>query len=163
MNTIAKTLSPGKVSTYLWATAFVAGNVILPQICHAVNLGGKAFLPIMLFTVIGAARYGLTTGLLTAVLSPLVSTAITGMPSGAMLASVIVSSLLIVAVIGTWRELRGTFSILSVIALIAVCQGASFIINGAFIFGFAEAWGNLLMSWPGILIQAVALWAVTSK
>lgn len=163
MNSTTRTLTFTNISVYIWAAVFIAGNVILPQMFHAVGLGGKVFLPIMLFTLIGASRYGVTVGLLTAILSPLVSFAVTGMPEGAMLGSLIVKSLLIVAIISTWRGFRGSFSLLSIIALTTAVHIAGFAFAGLFFGGFAGAWADLIISWPGILVQLFAFWAVTRK
>ena len=53
--------------TYLAAALFVAGNIVLPQICHLVPQGGLRWLPIYFFTLVGAYKYGWRVGLLTAV------------------------------------------------------------------------------------------------
>ena len=166
MNTISKSRSVVAVnaSTYLWTAAFVAGNVVLPMICHAVNLGGMVLLPLMLFTVIAAAHLGIIPAIITIVFSPLLSLAITGMPAaGVMLTSFMAHALIVAAVIGTWKQYKGEFSVLSIIALLAAAHLAGFVSNGVIFFTFDVAWGLLLMSWPGILIQAIALWAVTRK
>ena len=75
--------------TYLAAALFVAGNILLPQICHSVPQGGLRWLPIYFFTLVGAYKYGWRVGLLTAVLSPLVNSALFGMPAAAALAGVV--------------------------------------------------------------------------
>ena len=48
--------------TYLLALAFIAGNVVLPQICHLVPQGGMILLPIYFFTLIGAFAFGWRVG-----------------------------------------------------------------------------------------------------
>ena len=166
MNTISKSRSVVAVnaSTYLWTAAFVAGNVVLPMICHAVNLGGMVFLPLMLFTVIAAARLGTIPAIMTVILSPLLSMAITGMPAaGVMLISFMAHALIVAAAIGTWKQYKGGFTALNIVALLACAHLAAFIVNGIVFFTFDVAWGFLLMSWPGVLIQAFAFWAVTRK
>ena len=60
-----------QAKTYLVAFLFVAGNLLLPQICHLIPQGGVRWLPIYFFTLIGAYKYGWRVGLLTAVVSPL--------------------------------------------------------------------------------------------
>lgn len=162
-NANTKTLTFATPAIYLWVAAFVAGNVLLPQFCHMVNLGGKVFLPIMFFTLIAAARFGLRSGLMTAVISPLISMALFGMPSGIMLAAVILKSALIAGLIGWWAQSGRRFSIPSIVMLIAGIQLAGFVIEGALFFGYATSWNDLLISWPGTLIQMVVLWAVTRK
>lgn len=49
--------------TYLAAALFAAGNIVLPQLCHLVQLGGPTMLPIYFFTLVGAYKYGWRTGL----------------------------------------------------------------------------------------------------
>ena len=55
-------LSAANVRTYLFAILFVAGNILLPQLCHLVPEGGKILLPIYFFTLIGAYKFGLKVG-----------------------------------------------------------------------------------------------------
>ena len=43
-------LNYNNVHTYLFALLFVFGNVMLPQLCHWVHLGGPTLLPIYFFT-----------------------------------------------------------------------------------------------------------------
>lgn len=79
--TAVKLYSTGyrEAKTYLAAALFVAGNIVLPQICHLVPQGGLRWLPIYFFTLVGAYKYGWRVGLLTAVLSPAVNSALFGM------------------------------------------------------------------------------------
>ena len=58
--------------TYLTASIFVAGNIVLPQLFHLLPQGGITWLPIYFFTLVAAYKYGWQVGLLTALCSPLV-------------------------------------------------------------------------------------------
>lgn len=89
--------------TYLAAALFAAGNIVLPQLCHLVQLGGPTMLPIYFFTLVGAYKYGWRTGLLTALASPLVNAALFGMPAAVVLFYQIVGSA------GEWA-LTGSFT-----------------------------------------------------
>lgn len=140
-------------STYLWVLALVAGNVLFPQLCHMMPLGGKALLPIMLFTMVAAVRFGLSCALLTAVVSPLISSLLFGMPTGVMLVAVLVKSLVIALVFGFWRERKGTFSILNLLLLAVAVQAFCFVVEGALMFGFDVSWADLLISYPGVILQ----------
>ena len=64
--------------TYGFSALFIAGNILLPQLCHTIHLGGPMLLPIYFFTLIGAYKYGWRVGLLTAVLSPLINSMLFG-------------------------------------------------------------------------------------
>lgn len=80
--TAVKLYSTGyrEAKTYLAAALFVAGNIVLPQICHLVPQGGLRWLPIYFFTLVGAYKYGWRVGLLTAVLSPAVNSRCSACP-----------------------------------------------------------------------------------
>ena len=75
-----QTLNYSSVKTYWVATLFIAGNLLLPQLCHFVPDGGKILLPIYFFTLVGAYKYGWKTGLLIAAFSPLINSLLFGMP-----------------------------------------------------------------------------------
>ena len=76
-----------QAKTYWIAALFVAGNVLLPQLCHLVPQGGVRWLPIYFFTLIAAYKYGWRAGMLTAVASPLINSALFGMPAADTLPS----------------------------------------------------------------------------
>ncbi|MDY6412355.1 MAG: ECF transporter S component, partial [Bacteroidales bacterium] len=88
-------LSYNQVKTYLVAALFIIGNIALPQLCHLIPQGGLVFLPIYFFTLVAAYKYGFTVGLTTAVMSPLVNSALFGMPPVAMLPIILVKSVML--------------------------------------------------------------------
>ena len=100
--TAVKLYSTGyrEAKTYLAAALFVAGNIVLPQICHLVPQGGLRWLPIYFFTLVGAYKYGWRTGLLTALASPLVNAALFGMPAVTALPAILVKSALLAGTAG---------------------------------------------------------------
>lgn len=103
--------------TYLAAALFAAGNIVLPQLCHLVQLGGPTMLPIYFFTLVGAYKYGWRTGLLTALASPLVNAALFGMPAVTALPAILVKSALLA---GTAGYAARRFNRVSVALLAAV-------------------------------------------
>ena len=119
MNTSAKlySLPFGNVKTYLFALLFVAGNILLPQLCHLLPLGGPTLLPIYFFTLVAAYKFGLRVGLLTAVLSPVVNHLLFAMPAAAVLPAILIKSTLLAVAAsivarrakdlsGCWHRLR---------------------------------------------------------
>lgn len=69
-----------QAKTYFIVTAFVMGNILLPQLVHTIPQGGFIFLPIYFFTLIAAYKYGWKAGLLTAILSPIINYLAFNMP-----------------------------------------------------------------------------------
>ena len=94
--------------TYLAAALFAAGNIVLPQLCHLVQLGGPTMLPIYFFTLVGAYKYGWRTGLLTALASPLVNAALFGMPAVTALPAILVKSALLLAAVVLFYQIVGS-------------------------------------------------------
>lgn len=45
--------------TYGFSALFIAGNILLPQLCHTIHLGGPMLLPIYFFTAIQDFRIGI--------------------------------------------------------------------------------------------------------
>lgn len=93
-------LAYNNVKTYLAAILFVLGNLAMPQLFHLMPQGGVIWLPIYFFTLVGAYKYGWRVGLLTAVLSPLVNSALFGMPAMAVLPAILLKSVLLAVAAG---------------------------------------------------------------
>jgi len=171
MNTPARTLSYRlsyralSLSTYLYAILFIAANILLPWLFHVAGLGSAVFVPILFFTLLASVRYGAACGAATAVLSPLVSFALTGMPAVPVLWVLMIKG---VAMAGAATLLiqpgrKATLWQVAAVAVVAqavgmFAQGAFF--GGAFFGGFAPAWEAVAISLPGITIQIAAVWAI---
>ena len=84
-----------ELKTYLFVLLFVAGNIILPQLCHLIPDGGKMFLPIYFFTLVASYKYGVKVGLMTAVLSPIINSLLFGMPAFALLPAILTKSVVL--------------------------------------------------------------------
>lgn len=94
------TLGYKDVRTYMVATMFVLGNMVLPQLFHLVPQGGMTWLPIYFFTLVGAYKYGWKVGLLTAVFSPIVNSLLFGMPMPQVLPAILLKSVLLALAAG---------------------------------------------------------------
>ena len=140
--------------TYLAATAFLCGNILVPQLCHLIPSGGLIFLPIYFFTLVAAFKCGWKVGLLTAVLSPLVNCLLFGMPPVASLPAILIKSLtLVLAVEIVSRKME--FSILSVAVAVLSYQIVGMTVEFLMDFNFLHAIQDVRIGWPGILIQIV--------
>jgi hypothetical protein len=143
----------GMTKTYLLATAFVAGNLILPQLAHLVPNGGPTLLPIYFLTLIAAYKYGITVGLLTAVFSPLVNSLLFGMPVATMLTVILTKSILLAFAAGFIAQKTSKISLLNIFIAVLAYQliggMAEWLISGS----FSAALQDFTMGYPGMLIQ----------
>lgn len=144
--------------TYGWALAFVAGNIILPQLCHLIPQGGLIFLPIYFFTFVGAYKYGWRVGLLVALLSPVVNSALFGMPPVSMLPVILFKSVLLAVAAGLVAAHYHKATLPLLLAVILFYQ----IVGGAFEWLLSGDWTVALQDWrlgyPGMLLQLFGGW-----
>ena len=110
------------VKAYLFATLFVVGNLVLPQVCHLLPQGGLVWLPIYFFTLIAAYKYGLSVGLLTAVLSPLANHWLFGMPVAGMLPIILTKSILLAVAASMVSKKTGVVSLLALLIVVLSYQ-----------------------------------------
>lgn len=146
-------LSYTQEKTYLVATAFAAGNIILPQLCHLVPQGGLTLLPIYFFTLIGAYKYGWRVGVITAVLSPVVNHLLFGMPALAMLPAILIKSVLLALAAGMAAKYFKRISIPVLALVVLVYQTVGTLVEWAMIGDFFKAIQDFRIGIPGIFIQ----------
>lgn len=149
------TLDYSNARTYMAASLFVLGNLVLPQIFHLVPQGGITWLPIYFFTLVGAYKYGWKVGLLTAVLSPLINSLLFGMPLPAVLPAILLKSVLLAAAAGfaAHRFQRISLPILAMVVLSYQIVGTlgEWILVG----DFFRAIQDFRIGLPGMLLQIV--------
>lgn len=160
--TTVKLYSPGyrEGRTYLAAALFIAGNIVLPQICHLVPMGGLRWLPIYFFTLIGAYKYGWRVGLLTALLSPLVNSALFGMPAAAMLPAILLKSVLLAAAAGFAARRFGRVTLPLLAGVVVFYQLFGSLGEWAYTGSAAAALQDIRIGIPGMLAQVVGGYAV---
>ena len=148
-------LSYSQLKTYLIAAAFIVGNIALPQLCHLMPQDGLIFLPIYFFTLVAAYKYGFTVGLTTAVLSPLVNSALFGMPPAAALPIILIKSVTL-AVAAAWIARKTSKVTLLTVALAVIAyQLIGSLAEWAMTGSIEKASQDIVLGWPGCLIQIV--------
>ncbi len=149
-----------EMRTYLFALLFIVGNIVLPQLCHLIPQGGLMLLPIYFFTLIAAYKYGLRVGLMTAILSPLINTALFGMPPVVALPIIITKGVLL-ALAAAWMANRSKgASLLAIIGVVLAYQLVGGLIEWSITGSLASALQDWKLGWPGMALQAIGGWAV---
>lgn len=149
--------------TYLAATLFVIGNIILPQLCHFLPQGGLTWLPIYFFTLIGAYKYGWRVGLLTALVSPVINSFLFGMPPVAALPAIMIKSVLLALFAGyaVVKYRNASFWILAAVVLAYQCVGT--LAEWAIKADFLIACQDFRIGIPGMLLQILGGWFLLNK
>ena len=142
-----------EIKSYLFALLFVSGNILLPQLCHLLPIGGQILLPIYFFTLIAAYKYGFFTGLLTAVASPLINHALFGMPGTEMLTAILIKSALLAVAAAYMAQKTNNLKLQSLLAVIVFYQGLGMIAEWAITGSFFAAMQDVLIGVPGMLFQ----------
>ena len=153
-------LNYDEVKTYLWATVFVACNLVLPQVFHLIPQGGVIFSPLSLVILAGAYKFGWKTGLLAALASPLVNHLITGLPAWEVMPVMTLKLAVLALVAGLAAQRFKTVSLPLLIGVILVskaigCLG-EFILTG----GIAATIADFTIGWPGLLLQVFGAWLI---
>lgn len=140
--------------TYGLAALFVAGNLIGPQLAHLIPGGGPVLLPIYLFTLVAAYRYGIVAGLVTAVVSPLANHLLFGMPSEAMLAIIFTKSILLALFAGYASQFwNGRVRLLTIIAVVVAYQVVAMPFEAMITGSWSMAVQDVRVGWIGLVVQ----------
>lgn len=146
-------LSYRDIRTYLAATVFIAGNILLPQLCHMIPNGGTMLLPIYFFTLVAAYKYGWKAGLLTAVISPLANAALFGMPATAALPVIMMKSVLLASIAGYTAHKFNKVTLPLIIGVVLSYQIVGSIAEWTYTGNIMTAMQDLRTGIPGMIIQ----------
>lgn len=143
------------IRTYGTALAFIAGNIIMPQLFHLVPQGGIIWLPIYFFTLIGAYKYGWKVGLLTAIISPLLNSALFSMPAAAVLPAIMLKSGLLAIIAGMAAHHFRKVSIAILFAVVLSYQTLGTLGEWVMCGDFYLAIQDFRIGIPGMLLQII--------
>ena len=142
-----------ELKTYLFVFLFVAGNIILPQLCHLIPDGGKMFLPIYFFTLMASYKYGVKVGLMTAVLSPIVNSLFFGMPALALLPAILTKSVVLALVASFVANKTQKVSIVNLLIVVLAYQCVGTLAEWAMTSSFYVAIQDFRLGIPGMILQ----------
>ena len=162
METTARlyTLNFDEAKTYLWATVFVACNLVLPQVFHLIPQGGVIFSPLSLVILVGAYKFGWKTGLLTALLSPVVNHLLTGMPAAEVMPVMALKLAVLAMVAGLAAQHFKTVSLPLLIGVILVSEAIGCLGEFALTGGIEATIADFTIGWPGLLLQVIGAWLI---
>ncbi len=148
-----------RIRTYDMATLFVAGNIVAPQLAHMVPGGGPMLLPIYFFTLIAAYRYGFATGLVTALMSPLINHLLFGMPAAEMLPVLLAKSALLAGGAAfVSQRMKGKATLLALVVVVLAYQLPGMLIELGLTGSWSLALQDMQIGYPGMLIQIFGGW-----
>ena len=154
------TLNYGEAKTYMWAAVFVACNLVLPQVFHLIPQGGIIFAPLSLVILAGAYKFGWKTGLLAALLSPLVNHLLTGMPPTEVLPVMTLKLAVLALVAGLAAQRFKTVSLPLLIGVVLVSMAIGGLCELAITGGIDATIADFTVGWPGLLLQVFGTWLI---
>jgi hypothetical protein len=154
------TLNYDEAKTYMWATVFVACNLVLPQVFHLIPQGGVIFAPLSLVILAGAYKFGWKTGLLAAVLSPLVNHLLTGMPATEVLPVMTLKLAVLALVAGLAAQRFKTVSLPLLVGVVLVSMAIGGLCELAITGGIDATIADFTVGWPGLLLQVFGTWLI---
>lgn len=162
METTARlyTLNFDEAKTYIWATVFVACNLVLPQVFHLIPQGGVIFSPLSLVILVGAYKFGWKTGLLAALLSPVVNHLLTGMPAAEVMPVMALKLAVLAMVAGLAAQHFKTVSLPLLIGVILVSKAIGCLGEFALTGDIEATIADFTIGWPGLLLQVIGAWLI---
>lgn len=144
-----------EAKTYVVATLFVLGNIILPQLFHLVPKGGMIWLPIYFFTLVGAYKYGWRVGMLTAVSSPVVNSIVFGMPTLTVLPAILTKSVLLAIGAGFAQSRFRKVSLPLLVGVVGFYQLFGSVAEWLITSNMMAALQDMRIGLPGMALQIV--------
>ena len=154
------TLNYDEVRTYLWATVFVACNIVLPQLFHLIPQGGIMFAPLSLVILAGAYKFGWKVGLLAAVASPLVNHLLTGLPAWGVLQVMTLKLVILALVAGLTAQYFKKVTLPLIIGVVLAAEVLGGLGELALTGGIAATVQDFTIGWPGLLLQVVGTYLI---
>jgi hypothetical protein len=148
---------------YVFSFLFIAGNILLPQLCHQLPQGGQMLMPIYFFTLIASYKFGWKVGFITALCSPVFNSVLFGMPPLAALPVILIKSTLLALVAG-WVAVH--FKKISLPLLLLVILGYQIpgsLIEWAITKSLAAAIQDITIGIPGMFLQLIGGWFLLKK
>lgn len=152
-----------EAKTYLWATVFVACNLVLPQVFHLIPQGGIIFSPLSFVILVGAYKFGWKTGILAALLSPLVNHVLTGMPATSVMPVMTLKLAVLALVAGLIAQHFKTVSLPLIISVVLVSKVIGCLGELLLTSGIDETIADFTIGWPGLLLQIIGAWFILTK
>ena len=165
MNSTATLHSLGfsNLRTYFATALFVIGNIVLPQLFHLFPHGGMIWLPIYFFTLVGAYKYGWRVGLMTAILSPTISSMAFGMPIVAFLPAIILKSSLLAIAARLAANYFHKATIQTLLLVVLAYQIVGTLGEWAIVGNLSAALQDFRIGVPGMLLQVFGGWWVINR
>ena len=142
-----------ELRTYLFVSLFVAGNIILPQLCHLIPNGGKIFLPIYFFTLFASYKYGFKVGLMTAVFSPVINSLLFGTPAFALLPAILTKSVILAIAASYIANKTQKVSFINLLIVVLTYQCIGTLAEWAITSSLYVAIQDFRIGIPGMIMQ----------
>ena len=152
-----------EAKTYLWATVFVACNLVLPQVFHLIPQGGVIFSPLSLVILAGAYKFGWKTGFLAALLSSLVNHTLTGMPATDVIPVMTLKLAVLALVAGSTAQHFKKVSLPLIIGVVLVSKVIGCLGELLLTSSIDKTIADFTIGWPGLLLQIIGVWLILTK
>ena len=153
-------LTYSEIRTYLMAALFIVCNIALPQLFHLIPQGGIIFSPLSLVILVGAYKFGWKTGLMAALLSPVVNHLLTGMPAAEVMPVMALKLAVLAMVAGLAAQHFKTVSLPLLIGVILVSKAIGCLGEFALTGGIEATIADFTIGWPGLLLQVIGAWLI---
>ena len=148
------------LNTLFAVMIFVGANIAFPQLVHLIPKGGLIFLPIYFFTIVASYKYGLSVGLLTAVLSPLANHVFFTMPSAEVLPILMVKGVLAASVASMVAKKTQNVTLIGLLIVVFGYQVLGSVAEWTMTSSLSAALQDFKIGLPGMALQILGGYSV---
>ena len=134
--------------------------MVLPQLFHLIPQGGIIFAPLSFVILAGAYKFGWKTGVLAAVLSPLVNHFVFGLPAWGILQVMTLKLVVLALVAGLVAQHFKTVSLPLIIGVVLLSMAIGCVGEYLLTGGIETTIADVTIGWPGLLLQIFGTWLI---
>ena len=134
--------------------------MVLPQLFHLIPQGGIIFAPLSFVILAGAYKFGWKTGVLAAVLSPLVNHFVFGLPAWGVLQVMTLKLVVLALVAGLVAQHFKTVSLPLIIGVVLLSMAIGCVGEYLLTGGVETTIADITIGWPGLLLQIFGTWLI---
>ena len=154
------TLHYSEAQTSLWAAAFIVANTLLPQLFHLIPQGGIIFAPLSFVILTGSYKFGWKTGLLAALLSPVVNNLIWGSPLWDVIPVMAITLAVLAFAAGLTAQYFKKVDLMLLIGIVLMTELLGGIAEWTLTGGIAATMADFTIGWPGLLLQVFGTYMI---
>lgn len=150
-NTIEYKLN--EIRTYLFSLVFILASVALPYLAHQFQMGGRIFLPIYFFILIGSYKYGWKFGAIVSISAVLANYLLLGMPPANLIPIIMTKAVVLALSAALIASKTSKISLIHITSAVVGYQIIGTLVEFVITRNIVASLTDVIIGYPGLLLQ----------